>query len=89
MKLLVRNLSRSTTEAALLKMFSEVGTVQSCNLVMDKATNKSKGFAFIEMPKVGEAKIAISRFNSSDLEGSKIRVKKAEQAADEPKGDDD
>jgi RNA recognition motif-containing protein len=46
---------------------------------MDKATGKSKGFAFVEMPKVGEAKIAIGKLNNMELEGSKIRVKKAEQ----------
>jgi len=89
MKLLIRNLSRDTSEASLRAMFSDIGLVQSCNLVMDKVTNKSKGFAFVEMPKVGEAKIAISRLNGSDLDGSKIRVKKAEQAAEMPKGADD
>ena len=78
MKLLVRNLSRTTTEEAIHALFSAIGAVQSCNLIIDKATGKSKGFAFVEMPKVGEAKIAISKLNNSDLDGSKLRVKKAE-----------
>lgn len=78
MKLLIRNLSRTTSEKTLSALFSEYGAVQSCNLVMDQATGKSKGFAFIEMPKVGEAKVAISTLNNSELEGSKIRVKKAQ-----------
>jgi RNA recognition motif-containing protein len=80
MKLLIRNLARSTTEETLKALFSEVGAVQSCNIVIDKASAKSKGFGFIEMPKVGEAKIAISTLNDVELEGSKIRVKKADEA---------
>lgn len=77
MKLLIRNLSRSTTENALFELFADIGAVQSCNLVMDQASGESKGFAFIEMPKVGDAKIAINKLNNSMLDGSKIRVKKA------------
>jgi RNA recognition motif-containing protein len=59
-------------------MFEEHGTVQSCTLVMDKDTNASKGFGFVEMPKPGEAKAAIKLLNGQELDGSKIRVKKAE-----------
>ncbi|WP_412971394.1 RNA recognition motif domain-containing protein [Glaciecola sp. MF2-115] len=80
MKLIIRNLARSTTEDSLKSLFTDIGLVQSCNLVMDKATGKSKGFAFVEMPKVGEAKIAIGQLNNMELDGSKIRVKKAEQS---------
>ena len=56
MKLLIRNLSRSTTEEELKVLFEEYGTVQSCDLVLDKTTGDSKGFAFVQMPKSGEAK---------------------------------
>jgi len=78
MKLLIRNLARNTTEAELLAMFQEYGAVQSCNLVMDEKTKESKGFAFIEMPMAGEAKVSIQHLNGKDVDGSKIRVKKAE-----------
>ena len=78
MKLLIRNLARTTTESELLDMFTTHGTVQSCDLVMDKLTNKSKGFAFVEMPKPGEAKLAMKSLNGMDVAGSRIRVKKAE-----------
>nr|MBF0222090.1 RNA-binding protein [Desulfobulbaceae bacterium] len=78
MKLLVRNLSRSTTEAELLEMFSSYGAVQSCTLVTDKETGNSKGFGFVEMPKPGDAKVAMKKLNGQDVAGSKIRVKKAE-----------
>lgn len=63
-------------------MFEEHGTVQSCNLVIDKDTGLSKGFGFVEMPKPGEAKAAIKLLNGQDVDGSKIRVKKAETKQD-------
>lgn len=78
MKIIVRNLSRETTEGDLLEMFKSFGTVQYFNLVMDKETGKSKGFGFAEMPVVHEAKAAIKGLNGQDVDGSKIRVKKAE-----------
>ncbi|MDH5601314.1 MAG: RNA-binding protein [Gammaproteobacteria bacterium] len=78
MKLLIRNLSRTTTEDELLALFSPFGTVQSCNLVMDKDTGTSKGFGFVEMPRQGDAKAAVKSLNGKEIAGSKIRVKKAE-----------
>ena len=78
MKLLIRNLSRSTTKEELEKLFSEYGTVQSCDLVLDKVTKESKGFAFVEMPKVGEAKAAMKHLNGKNVADNKIRVKKVE-----------
>ena len=78
MKLLVRNLSRSTTEAELRLLFEEFGSVQSCHLVMDQNTGGSKGFGFAEMPKAGEAKAAMKTLNGKEIAGNKIRVKKAE-----------
>ena len=77
MKLLIRNLARSTTEEELKILFSEYGAVQSCNLVLDTTTSESKGFAFVEMPKSGEAKAAMKNLNGKSLANSKIRVKKA------------
>ena len=50
MKLLVRNLSRSTTEQEIRILFSNHGSVTDCSLVLDQETGKSKGFAFVEMP---------------------------------------
>ncbi|RDX36397.1 RNA-binding protein [Kangiella sp. HD9-110m-PIT-SAG07] len=78
MKLLVRNLARTTTEEQVTSLFEEYGTVQWCKLVMDKTTGKSKGFGFVEMPKPGEAKVAVKHLNARDVDGNKIRVKKAE-----------
>ena len=78
MKLLIRNLARSTTEAELRALFEPYGLIQSCTLVMDKVTGLSKGFGFIEMPKNAEAKAAMKSLNGVDVAASKIRVKKAE-----------
>ena len=79
MKLLVRNLDRSTTEKELTELFQAFGKVQSCNIVMDDVSKVSKGFGFIEMPKAGEAKIALKNLNNKKIGTSTIRVKKAEE----------
>lgn len=78
MKLLVRNLARTTTEAEIQALFETIGKVQSCTLVMDEKEGHSKGFGFVEMPSPGDAKGAIKVLNGKDLDGSIIRVKKAE-----------
>ena len=78
MKLLVRNLARTTTEAELRDLFDAFGTVQSCTLVMDKQSGKSKGFGFVKMPRPGEAKAAMKQLNGRLVDGQQIRVKKAE-----------
>ncbi len=88
MKLLIRDLSRSTTEAELRTLFEAYGLVQSCNLVLDKKTGTSKGFGFIEMPRQGEAKLAMKSLNGQDVAGSKIRVKKAEPKPHKGQGAD-
>jgi len=82
MKLLVRNIARNTTEEELTSLFEEFGTLQSCTLVLDKETGESKGFGFVEMPKIGDAKLAIKKLNGKDIDGSKLRVKKVEEAAE-------
>lgn len=78
MKLLIRNLARSTTEQELRAMFEDYGTVQSCTLVIDAKTGSSKGFGFVEMPRQGDAKAAMKVLNGMEVDGSRIRVKKAE-----------
>jgi len=78
MKLIIRNLARSTTEEELKALFQEYGTVQSCDLVSDKTTGGSKGFAFVEMPKPGEAKAAMKNLNNMSVASNKLRVKRAE-----------
>lgn len=78
MKLLIRNLARSTTEEEILTLFKAIGKVQSCNLVLDQKSGLSKGFAFVEIPSPGEAKAAVKSLNGKLVDGNKIRVKYAD-----------
>lgn len=80
MKILARNLPRELTETELNVLFVEYGRLQSCHLVVDTETGQSKGFGFIEMPLVNEAKAAIAALNGKEISGIKIRVKKADTA---------
>ena len=75
MKLLVRNLSRSTTEQEIRTLFSAHGTITECSLVLDQETGKSKGFAFVEMPNDDQAQKAISNLHEAMVDKSRIRVK--------------
>lgn len=78
MKILIRNLSREITQVELLALFEAHGRVQSCSLVMDEATGGSKGFGFVNMPLIYEAKAALRALDGFACKGSKMRVKKAE-----------
>ncbi|EHP3974532.1 RNA recognition motif containing protein [Vibrio parahaemolyticus] len=78
MKLLVRNLERTTSEHEIRVLFSTFGTVTECNLVLDQETGQSKGFAFVEMSDENEAKTAIEKLHLSTVAKSKIRVKLAQ-----------
>ncbi|RQW62114.1 RNA recognition motif domain-containing protein [Vibrio viridaestus] len=75
MKLLVRNLTRSTTEHEIRVLFTNFGSVTTCNLVLDQDTGHSKGFAFVEMPNEEEAKKAMEGLDMTSLAQNKIRVR--------------
>lgn len=60
-------------------LFQSFGKVQSCRVTIDQVSGVSKGFGFVEMPKVGEAKIAIKNLNNKIVGSNKIRVKKADE----------
>ena len=78
MKILVRNLARSITEKELFELFEPFGKIDSCIIVKDQSTNKSKGFGFVEMPHAREAVKAIKSLNTLKVQGVGIRVKQAE-----------
>ena len=78
MKILIRNLDRETTEQTLQTAFEAHGKVQSCDIVKEKSNGLSKGFGFIEMPKPGDAKVAVKNLNDTMLGANKIRVKYAQ-----------
>ena len=75
MKLLVRNLARTTTEDELRTLFSEYGSIEYLTLVLDAETGKSKGFGFVEMPNETEAEAAIKALNGKTIANNRIRVK--------------
>lgn len=73
-KLFVGSLPPSTTEEALVNLFSQFGTVRSTNLVKDMFSGKCKGFAFLEM-EGHEARAAIAGLNGKTFEGNILKVK--------------
>jgi len=75
MKIIVLNLNKTMDESRVAKLFAKHGKVDSCSLVLDKETQKSKGFGFIEMPDDAEATAAIAALHGSQVSGNKIRVK--------------
>ena len=73
-KLFVGNLSFNTTENDLHDAFAAFGTVTEANLMMDRMTNRPRGFAFITMSTDEEAQKAIDGLNGKDLGGRAITV---------------
>jgi cold-inducible RNA-binding protein len=76
-KLFVGNLSFNTTEGDVLELFKQAGTVVSCELIVDKFTNRSRGFAFVQMSSQEEANRAIAEFNGKELDGRALTVNEA------------
>jgi RNA recognition motif-containing protein len=76
-KLYVGNLSFNTTEGDLRRLFESCGSVGSCNVIMDKFTGKSRGFAFVEMSSPAEASKAISELHGKDFDGRALTVNEA------------
>jgi RNA recognition motif-containing protein len=66
-KLYVGNLAYSTTEAELRQLFGQAGTVAACDLIKDRDTGQSKGFAFVTMGSQAEAEKATQMFNAYSL----------------------
>jgi cold-inducible RNA-binding protein len=84
--LYVGNLSFDTTEDDLQRAFSEYGRVSEVNLVKDRETGRSRGFAFVEMPDGGEAAKAMQAMNLSQMGDRSITVNPARPRAERPRG---
>ena len=90
MKMYVGNLSFETTENDLQDLFEQHGTVNEVQLMMDRFTGKSRGFAFITMNDDGQANAAMSAFNGHELNGRALTVNEARPREDRrprPQGD--
>lgn len=86
MKLFVGNLAFSTSEADLRTIFEQAGAVGSCELVSDKFTGQSRGFAFVEMESSEQGAQAIQRFNDFELDGRRMVVNEARPREARPGG---
>ena len=85
-KLYVGNLSFETTEQGLQEAFGQIGKVNSCSLITDKFTGKSRGFAFVEMGSEEDAKKAIAQLGGKEMDGRALTVNEARPREDRPQG---
>lgn len=74
MNIYVGNLSWGLKEQDLTDLFSPFGEVASAKIVMDKFTNRSKGFGFVDMPNDEQAQAAIAQLNGSEVDGRNLVV---------------
>ena len=75
-RIYVGNLSYQTTEGDLTDLFEQVGQVESVNIITDRDTGRSKGFAFVEMSDE-DAEKAIAQFNGTEVNGRSVTVNEA------------
>lgn len=80
-KLYVGNLSFNVDSDQLMNVFSDFGTVDSANVITDRDTGRSKGFAFVEMSQDGEALAALEKLNGTDLAGRAMNISEAKPQA--------
>ena len=73
-RIYVGNLAKTTTEDEIKTLFAQAGEVSTVDLVKDKSTGLSKGFAFVSMPTQAEADKAISMFNAYSLSDNALKV---------------
>jgi len=76
-RLYVGNLSYQTTETTLSELFGEVGKVESVNLVTDRMTGRSRGFAFVEMEEESDAQKAVTELNGKSVDERDLKVAEA------------
>ena len=81
-KLYVGNLSFNTSNQDLIELFSGSGTVTSANIVEDRETGRSRGFAFVEMASSEDAQNAISALDGKEVDGRSLKVNEAKPRED-------
>ena len=84
-RIYVGNLSYQTTENDLTNLFEQVGQVESVNIITDRDTGRSKGFAFVEMSNE-DAEKAIAQFNGAEVNGRALTVNEARPREDRSGG---
>jgi cold-inducible RNA-binding protein len=73
----VGNLDFASTESSIRSLFEPYGNVERVNVVTDRDTGRSRGFAFVEMSDAGEADRAINALNGSQLDGRSLNINEA------------
>ena len=86
MKMYVGNLSFDTSEGDLRQKFEEFGEVASVNIITDRDTGRSKGFAFVEIADDAAAESAIAAMNGVEFAGRKLTVNEARPRTERPAG---
>jgi RNA recognition motif-containing protein len=86
MNIYVANIPWKTTEEQLKQLFSEYGDVSSAKIIMDKVTQRSRGFGFVEMPDDDAARQAINSLNGFSFQGKNLVVNEARPKEDRPAG---
>lgn len=84
-KLYVGNLPFSISEDDMKDHFSEAGTINSVNIIVDRDTNRSKGFGFVEMGSDEEAAKAIELFDGKEFDGRALKVNIAKPREERPR----
>lgn len=85
MNLFVARLNYDTTESGLRSAFEAHGEVSNVKIIIDRDTDRSKGFGFVEMPIDDQARAAIAALNNSSLDGRTIVVKESEPREERPR----
>ncbi len=84
MNIYVSNLSFAVVDEDLRSYFAEYGEVTSAKVIMDKYTNRSKGFGFVEMSDDAAAQKAIAELDGATVDGRSIKVSVAKPREDRP-----
>ncbi|MEJ0029298.1 MAG: RNA-binding protein [Bacteroidota bacterium] len=84
MNIYVANIPWKASEDQLKQLFSEYGEVHTAKIIMDKVTQRSRGFGFIEMPDESSARNAINGLNGADFLGKNLVVNEARPREDRP-----
>ena len=86
MNIYVANISFKSSEGELKELFEQHGEVTSVKIIMDKLTNRSRGFGFIEMADTEAGKQAIQELNGYNFQGKELVVNEAKPKTDSPRG---
>jgi RNA recognition motif-containing protein len=86
MNIYVANIPFKASEQEFRALFEEFGEVSSAKIVMDKETQRSRGFGFVEMADETSAREAIKKLNGSDFLGKSLVVNEARPKTDNPRG---